>query len=224
MKSHPSISCANKNYGVFHLSHRNNVDLIVGTLTSKKHWRKRWFWVDSVWQSPKGVYLLDASEKVFNCLQGRIKWGDMKLTSQQKSNLALAMSVLERCRLWSLLTPELALYNTSLEPTCPHDSFDAPLAFRDGVRIPNSLRHGTSDVINLELGSQWVESWLLMEQHLIVPLREIVLHEKTTSILDRGVRVSSHYSWSMICESLQLFILGDFTNFFLLYFQAWARR
>ena len=72
----------------------------------------------------------------------------MKLTSQQKSNLALAMSVLERCRFWSLLTSELALYNACLELTRPHDSFDAPLAFRDRVKVPNSLRHGTSDVID----------------------------------------------------------------------------
>ena len=92
--------------------------------------------------------MLDALEKVFNRLQGRIKWGDVKPTFQQKSNLALAMSVLERCRFWSLLTSELACYNAGLEPTCPHDNFDASLAFCDGVSIPDSLRHGTFDVIN----------------------------------------------------------------------------
>ena len=82
------------------------------------------------------MYLLDASKKVFNCLQGRIKWPDVKLTPQQESNLALAMSILERCRLWSLLTSELALYNTGLEPTRPRVSFDIPFAFFDGLRSP----------------------------------------------------------------------------------------
>ena len=96
--------------------------------------------------------MLDALEKVFNRLQGRIKWGDVKPTFQQKSNLALAMSVLERCRFWSLLTSELALYNVGLELTRPHDSFDAPLAFCDGVKILDSLRHGTSYVIDRRVG------------------------------------------------------------------------
>ena len=65
------------------------------------------------------MYLLDALEKVFNYFQGRIKWSDVKLTPQQESNLALAMSVLERCRFWLNLTLELAFYNVGLEPTRP---------------------------------------------------------------------------------------------------------
>ena len=68
MKSHPATGCANKNYGVFYLSHRKDVDLIIGAPSSNKNWRKKWFWVDGVWQSPNGVYLLDASKKVFNRL------------------------------------------------------------------------------------------------------------------------------------------------------------
>ena len=80
MKRHLAIGCANKNYRVFYLSHRKDIDLIVGALTSNKHWRKKWFWVDGVWQSPNGVYLLDALKKVFNCLQGRIRWPGVKLT------------------------------------------------------------------------------------------------------------------------------------------------
>ena len=62
---------------------------------------------------------MDASDKVFNRIQARIKWPDVKLTSQQESNFALAMSVLERCRFWPNLTLELALYNAGLEPTHP---------------------------------------------------------------------------------------------------------
>ena len=58
----------------------------------------------------------------------------------------MAISVLERCRLWSLLTLELALYNTGLEPTRPRGNFDIPLAFRDVAKVPDSLRHGNSDV------------------------------------------------------------------------------
>ena len=34
MKSHPAIGCANKNYGVFYLIHRKNIDLIVGAPTA----------------------------------------------------------------------------------------------------------------------------------------------------------------------------------------------
>ena len=72
----------------------------------------------------------------------------MKLTPQQESNIALAMSVLERCRLWSLLTLELALYNAGLEPTHLRGSFDIPLAFRDGAKVPKLLRQGTSSMID----------------------------------------------------------------------------
>ena len=46
------------------------------------------------------------------------------------------------------MTLELAFYNAGLEPTYPHDSFDAPLAFRDGIRVLDSLRHGISNVID----------------------------------------------------------------------------
>ena len=81
MKSHLALGYANKNYGVFYLSHMKDINLIMGTTTSNKHWRKRWLWVDGVWQSPNDVYLVDASKKVFNLLQGRIKWGDVQLTS-----------------------------------------------------------------------------------------------------------------------------------------------
>ena len=76
----------------------------------------------------------------------------MKLTPQQESNLALAMSVLERCRFWSNLTSDLAIYNAGLEPTRPQGCFDISLAFRDGAKIPDSLRHGTSSVINYGVG------------------------------------------------------------------------
>ena len=89
---------------------------------------------------------------MFNHLQARIKWPDVKLTPQQESNLALAMSVLERCRFWSNLTSELTLYNAGLEPTRPQGSFDISLAFRDGAKIPDSLRHGTSSVIDYGVG------------------------------------------------------------------------
>ena len=82
----------------------------------------------------------------------RIKWPDVKLTPQQESNLALAMSILEQCRFWPNLTSELALYNAGLEPTRPHGSFDISLSFHDGAKIPNSLRHGTSSVIDYGVG------------------------------------------------------------------------
>lgn len=48
MKSYPTLGCSNKNYGVFYLSHRKDVDLIMGTSTSNKDWKKRWFWVDGI--------------------------------------------------------------------------------------------------------------------------------------------------------------------------------
>lgn len=82
MKSHPATGCANKNYGVFYLSHRKDLDLIVGAPSSNKNWRKKWFWVGGVWQSSNDAHLLGASEKVFNRLQARIKWPDVKLTPQ----------------------------------------------------------------------------------------------------------------------------------------------
>ena len=134
--------------GFFYLSHRKDIDLIVGAPSSNKNWRKKWFWVDGVWQSSNSMHLVDASEGVFNRLQARIKWPDVKLTPQQESNLALAMSVLERCRFWLNLTSELALYNAGLEPNRPQGSFDISLAFRDGAKVPDSLRHGVSSVIN----------------------------------------------------------------------------
>ena len=58
------------------------------------------------------------------------------------------MSVLERCRFWSPLTSELALYNVGLEPTRSWGNFDIPFAFRDGAKVPDYLRHGTSGVID----------------------------------------------------------------------------
>ena len=89
---------------------------------------------------------------MFNHLQARIKWPDVKLTPQKESNLALAMSVLEQCRFWSNLTSELALYSASLEPTRPQGIFDISLAFRDGAKIPDCLRHGASGVIDYGVG------------------------------------------------------------------------
>ena len=151
-KSHPTTGCTNKNYGVFYLSHKKDVDLIVGAPSSNKNWRKKWFWVDGVWQSSNGAHLLGASDKVFNRLQARIKWPNVKLTPQQESNLTLATSILEWCRFWSNLTSELALYNAGLEPTRPQGSFDISLAFRDGAKIPDSLRHGTSSMIDYGVG------------------------------------------------------------------------
>ena len=75
------------------------------------------------------MYLVGFSEKMFNLLQGKIKWDDVKLTSKQNSNITLAMLVLERCRHWTLLTSELALFNASLEPTYPDDGSDLPVDF-----------------------------------------------------------------------------------------------
>ena len=46
------------------------------------------------------------------------------------------------------MNSEFSLYNAGLELTHPHDSFDVPFAFRDGVKVSKSLRHGTSDVID----------------------------------------------------------------------------
>ena len=142
--------------GFFYLSHRKDIDLIMGAPSSNKNWRKKWFWVDGAWQSSNSVHLVDASEGVFNCLQARIKWPDVKLTPRLESNLTLAMSVLERCRFWSNLTSELALYNAGLEPTRPQGSFDISLAFRDGAKIPDSLRHGVSGVIDHGVGGSSV--------------------------------------------------------------------
>ena len=62
------------------------------------------------------------------------------------------MSVLERCRFWSHLTSELALHNVGLEPTHLRVSFDIPLAFHDGAKVPDSLKHGASGVINHGVG------------------------------------------------------------------------
>ena len=89
---------------------------------------------------------------MFNLLQGRIKWPDVKLTPQHESNISLAMSILEQCRFWSLLTSKLALHNASLEPTHLCGSFDVSLAFCDGAKVPGSLRHGTSGVIDYGVG------------------------------------------------------------------------
>ena len=58
------------------------------------------------------------------------------------------MSVLKRCRFWSLLTSELTLYNAGLKPTRSHGSFDAALALHDSARILDSLRHGASNVVD----------------------------------------------------------------------------
>ena len=52
----------------------------------------------------------------------------------------------------SNLTSELALYNAGLEPTRPQGSFDISLAFRDGAKVPDSLRHGVSGVIDHGVG------------------------------------------------------------------------
>ena len=46
------------------------------------------------------------------------------------------------------MTSELALYNAILEPTHPQGSFDISLAFRDGAKIPDSLRYGTSSMMD----------------------------------------------------------------------------
>ena len=50
------------------------------------------------------------------------------------------------------MTFELALYDAGLEPTRPQGSFDISLAFRDGAKIADSLRHGTSSVIDYGVG------------------------------------------------------------------------
>ena len=46
------------------------------------------------------------------------------------------------------MTLELALYNPGLEPTRLHGHFDATIAFCDGARIPDSLRHGASNIVD----------------------------------------------------------------------------
>ena len=46
----------------------------------------------------------------------------------------------------------MALYNAGLEPTRLQGSFDISLAFCDGAKVPNSLRHGVSSVIDHGVG------------------------------------------------------------------------
>ena len=170
------------------------------------------------------MYLLDALDKVFNRLQMGITWGDVKLNSQQKSNLALAMLILERCRLWSLLTSELALYNAGLEPTRPLDSFYIPLAFHDRAKVPDSLRHGTSGVIDCgvgesvgrELVTDRVTSHCSVEGGYCYAGEGLQYHSK-----ERGYAPIFRGAGFL---SLQFFFLGDFTNFFLLLFSGMSKK
>ena len=46
------------------------------------------------------------------------------------------------------MTSKLALYNVGLESTRPHAGFDSGLAFCDSARIPDSLRHGASNIVD----------------------------------------------------------------------------
>ena len=61
------------------------------------------------------------------------------------------------------MTSELALYNAILELTRPRGSFDISLAFCDGAKVPDSLRHGTSGVIVYgvrgSVGDEFVIDW-----------------------------------------------------------------
>ena len=42
----------------------------------------------------------------------------------------------------------MAPYNADLELTSLNDSFNAPLTFRDGARIPDSLRHSALGIVD----------------------------------------------------------------------------
>ena len=165
---------------------------------------------------------------MFNRLQGRIKWPDVKLTPHQESNLTLAMSVLEWCRFWSNLTSELALYNASLESTRPWGSFDVSFAFRDGAKVPDSLRHGTSSMINYGVGGSaghelvvdGAVSLCSVEGDNATQTDSFDFGSRSEVALTsgQGVRVDS-FLWGIICELSWFFFLRNFANSFFFIFR-----
>ena len=62
LKSHPSLSCANKDYGVYHLSHSRDIVMIHRVPTSNKTWRHHWFWVGGNWRAEFDPKLLPKNE------------------------------------------------------------------------------------------------------------------------------------------------------------------
>ena len=122
------------------------------------------------------------------------------------------------------MTSELALYNAGLEPTRPQGSFDIFLGFRDGAKIPDSLRHGVSGVIDHGGGGSASHELVIEE---VVSLGSVEGDSVTlTDNFDFGSKSEGRLLilWGMICESCNFVSLRVFFNSFLPSFQVWARR
>ena len=113
------------------------------------------------------------------------------------------MSVLERCRFWLNLTLELALYNAGLELTRLQGSFNISLAFRDGAKIPDSLRHGTSSVIDYGVGGSAGRELVINRAVSLCSIKGDTSHRQTVLTSGRGAKVGS-FLWGMIYEFLWL--------------------
>ena len=82
LKSHPSPGCANKNYGIYYLSHLKDVVVVHGVPTSNKTWRCHWFWVGGNWRAKFDPKHLPANDHVFNEVQGKVDWSTIKLSEE----------------------------------------------------------------------------------------------------------------------------------------------
>ena len=149
LKSYPSSGCANKDYGVYYLSHSKDVVIIHGVPTSNKMWRRHWFWVGGNWRAEFDPKFLPKNERVFNKVQRKLSWSSVCLSEEQKERIKLALTVEEESREWATLTDELALYQGNLINIPLKRGTDLPLKFKT-VKDSSTKRANGAKEVNLE--------------------------------------------------------------------------